>query len=105
MSLTDKEKLLIIRRLYQASSKKDEEQYWADRNIPYRYIPVSEFSQRYKSFHVGEKLRSELSVPYDKKQYHKAALVTNKFSVPKGKLFKAAWDKEWLLMSNLSSIY
>nr|GFC19642.1 ABC transporter G family member 35-like [Tanacetum cinerariifolium] len=68
------------------TSKKDQEQYWADRNRQYRFIPVSEFSQRYKSFHVGEKLRSELSVPYDKSQSHQAALVTKKFLVPKGEL-------------------
>ncbi|PWA81546.1 plant PDR ABC transporter associated [Artemisia annua] len=91
--------------LQEVTSKKDQEQYWADRNRPYRYIPVSEFSQRYKSFHVGEKLRSELSVPYDKNQSHKAALVTKKFLVPKRELFKAAWDKEWLLMKRNAFIY
>nr|GFA61436.1 ABC transporter G family member 35-like [Tanacetum cinerariifolium] len=87
------------------TSKKDQEQYWADRNRQYRFIPVSEFSQRYKSFHVGEKLRSELSVPYDKSQSHQAALVTKKFLVPKGELFNAAWDKEWLLMKRNAFIY
>ncbi|GJY22822.1 ABC transporter G family member 35-like protein, partial [Tanacetum coccineum] len=91
--------------LQEVTSKKDQEQYWADRNRPYRFIQVSEFSQRYKSFHVGEKLRSELSVPYDKSQSHKAALVTKKFLVPKGELFKAAWDKEWLLMKRNAFIY
>ncbi|KAJ0890826.1 putative ABC-type xenobiotic transporter [Helianthus annuus] len=49
--------------LQEVTSKKDQEQYWADRNKAYRYIPVSEFVERFKSFHVGEKLRQELSVP------------------------------------------
>ncbi|GKD29304.1 hypothetical protein Tco_1240082 [Tanacetum coccineum] len=64
-------------KLQEVSPKKDQEQYWADRNILYRYILIIYFSQRYKSFHVDEKLRSELSVK-------------NKFLVPKGELFKAA---------------
>ncbi|PWA46848.1 plant PDR ABC transporter associated [Artemisia annua] len=91
--------------LQEVTSKKDQEQYWADRNRPYRYVPVSEFAQRFKSFHVGEKLQHELSVPYDKSQSHKAALVTKKFLVPKMELLKASWDKEWLLMKRNAPIF
>ncbi|KAK9054723.1 hypothetical protein SSX86_025802 [Deinandra increscens subsp. villosa] len=91
--------------LQEVTSKKDQEQYWADRNRAYRYIPVSEFSQRFKSFHVGEKMQSELSVPYDKNQSHKAALVYKKYLVPKMELFKASWDKELLLMKRNAPIY
>ncbi|KAK8994791.1 hypothetical protein V6N11_045862 [Hibiscus sabdariffa] len=42
--------------LQEVTSKKDQEQYWVDRSKPYRYIPVSEFASRFKSFHVGMKL-------------------------------------------------
>ncbi|XP_076904317.1 ABC transporter G family member 35-like [Bidens hawaiensis] len=91
--------------LQEVTSKKDQEQYWADRNRAYRYIPVSEFSQRFKSFHVGDKLQRELSVPYDKSQSHKAALVYKKYLVPKIDLLKASWDKEILLMKRNAPIY
>ncbi|KAK1422488.1 hypothetical protein QVD17_25633 [Tagetes erecta] len=91
--------------LQEVTSKKDQEQYWADRNTEYRYISVGEFSQRFKSFHVGEKLQHELSLPYDKKQSHKAALVYKKYLVPKMQLLKASWDKEVLLMKRNAPIY
>ncbi|XP_076952083.1 ABC transporter G family member 35-like [Bidens hawaiensis] len=91
--------------LQEVTSKKDQEQYWADRNTAYRYIPVSEFSQRFKTFHVGEKLQHELSVPYDKNQSHKAALVYKKYLVSKMELLKASWDKEVLLMKRNAFVY
>ncbi|KAI3671594.1 hypothetical protein L1987_87333 [Smallanthus sonchifolius] len=91
--------------LQEVTSRKDQEQYWADRNRAYRYIPVSEFSQRFKSFHVGQKLQHELSVPYDKNQSHKAALVYKKYLVPKMELLKASWDKEILLMKRNAPVY
>ncbi|XP_024968958.1 ABC transporter G family member 35-like isoform X4 [Cynara cardunculus var. scolymus] len=91
--------------LQEVTSKKDQEQYWADRSKPYRYIPVSELAQRFKHFHVGEKLTNELSVPYNKSQSHKAALVFKKYLVSKRELLKASWDKEWLLMKRNSFVY
>ncbi|CAH1422174.1 unnamed protein product [Lactuca virosa] len=91
--------------LQEVTSKKDQEQYWADKNRPYRYISVSEFSKRFKNFHVGEKLKNELSIPYDKSKSHQAALVFKKYLVPKMELLKASWDKEWLLMKRNAFIY
>ncbi|XP_019056482.1 PREDICTED: ABC transporter G family member 36-like [Tarenaya hassleriana] len=89
--------------LQEVTSKKDQEQYWADQNRPYRYIPVSEFASRFKSFHVGKQLHNELSVPFDKSRGHKAALVFDKFSIPKMELLKASWDKEWLFEERWTS--
>ncbi|GMN37142.1 hypothetical protein TIFTF001_006571 [Ficus carica] len=91
--------------LQEVTSRKDQEQYWADRSKPYRYVPVSEFVNRFKRFHVGMRLENELSVPYDKAQSHKAALVFSKYSVPKMELLKACFDKEWLLVKRNSFIY
>ncbi|KAJ9568576.1 hypothetical protein OSB04_004542 [Centaurea solstitialis] len=91
--------------LQEVTSKKDQEQYWADRDRPYRYTPVSEFAQRFKRFRVGEKLAEELSVPYDKSQSHKAALVFKEFLVSKRELLKASWDKEWLLIKRNGFVY
>ncbi|KAI7727852.1 hypothetical protein M8C21_031340, partial [Ambrosia artemisiifolia] len=47
--------------LQEVTSKKDQEQYWADRTKPYRYISVTEFTKRFQRFHVGLRLENELS--------------------------------------------
>ncbi|KAL5976774.1 transcription factor [Asimina triloba] len=91
--------------LQEVTSKKDQEQYWADKRRPYRYIPVSEFSDRFKRFHVGLNLARELSAPYDERKSHKAALVFSKYSVPKKELLKASFSKEWLLIKRNSFFY
>lgn len=91
--------------MLQVTSRKDQEQYWADRSKPYRYIPVTEFANKFKRFHVGMHLENELSVPYDKSRAHRAALVFNKYSVRKMELLKACWDKEWLLIKRNSFVY
>ncbi|KAL3618291.1 transcription factor [Castilleja foliolosa] len=91
--------------LQEVTSKKDQEQYWSNRNRPYHYISVREFASRFKRFHVGQRLDNELSVPYDKTRNHKAALVFKRFSVPKMELLKANFDKEWLLIKRNSFVY
>lgn len=96
---------VLIDYVLQVTSKKDQEQYWSDRTKPYRYIPVSEFASRFKRFHVGMRIENELSVPYDKSLVHRAALVFKRFSVSKTELFKACWDKEWLLIKRHSFVY
>ncbi|KAK6268105.1 hypothetical protein QUC31_012265 [Theobroma cacao] len=91
--------------LQEVTSKKDQEQYWADRSKPYRYITVTEFANRFKRFHVGMRLENELSVPFDKSRGHRAALAFQKYSVSKVELLKACWDKEWLLIKRNSFLY
>ncbi|KAL2940233.1 ABC transporter G family member 42 [Bienertia sinuspersici] len=85
--------------------QEDQEQYWADTSKPYRYIPVSEFVTRFKRFHVGLRQDNELSVPYDKTQSHKAALVYDRYSVPYTELLKASFDKEWMLIKRNPFVY
>ncbi|PIN12257.1 Pleiotropic drug resistance proteins (PDR1-15), ABC superfamily [Handroanthus impetiginosus] len=91
--------------LQEVTSRKDQEQYWADRTKPYEFIPVSEFAKRFKHFHVGLRLENELSIPYDKNRSHKASLVFKKYQVPKRELLKANFDKEWLLIKRNSFFY
>ncbi|KAI3455483.1 hypothetical protein Pfo_012146 [Paulownia fortunei] len=91
--------------LQEVTSEKDQEQYWADRRKAYKYVPVGEFAERFKHFHVGMQLQDELSVPYDKDQSHKAALVYDKYLVPRRLLLKANFDKEWLLIKRNSFFY
>ncbi|QCE08996.1 ATP-binding cassette [Vigna unguiculata] len=91
--------------LQEVTSRKDQEQYWINRNIPYHYITVSEFANRFKQFHVGRQLENELSAPFDKSKGHRAALVFKKYTVPTRGLLKACWDKEWLLIKRNSFVY
>ncbi|VAI89893.1 unnamed protein product [Triticum turgidum subsp. durum] len=90
--------------LQEVTSKKDQEQYWADKQRPYRYISVSEFAQTFKRFHVGLQLENHLSVPFDKSRSHQAALVFSKHSVSTRELLKASFDKEWLLIKRNSFV-
>ncbi|XP_047160800.1 ABC transporter G family member 36-like isoform X1 [Vigna umbellata] len=91
--------------LQEVTSRKDQEQYWINRNIPYHYITVSEFANRFKQFHVGMQLENELSVAFDRSKGHRAALVFKKYTVPTMGLLKACWDKELLLIKRNSFVY
>ncbi|WCJ41760.1 ABC transporter G family member 34 [Euphorbia peplus] len=91
--------------LQEVTSKKDQEQYWYKKNQPYRYVSVSEFSQAFGSFHIGEEISEELSVPFDKSRTHPAALVKEKYGIPNWEIMKACFSREWLLMKRNSFIY
>jgi ABC-type multidrug transport system ATPase subunit len=91
--------------LQEVTSKKDQQQYWAWRDQPYRYVTVREFADAFQSFHVGLKLAQELSEPYDKTKSHPAALTFSRYGVNKKELFKACFWREWLLMRRNSFVY
>lgn len=91
--------------LQEVTSKKDQEQYWADTSKQYRYITVPEFVNHFKKFRTGIELSRELSIPFEKSSGHEAALVFKKYSVPTKKLLKACFDKEWLLIKRNSFFY
>ncbi|XP_057470461.1 pleiotropic drug resistance protein 2-like isoform X2 [Actinidia eriantha] len=89
--------------LQEVTSKKDQEQYWFRKNVPYRYISVLEFVQRFNSFQIGQKLFG--GSPFDRTKAHPAALVTQKYGISNKDLFKACLAKEWLLMKRNSFVY
>ncbi|KAH9298064.1 hypothetical protein KI387_029746, partial [Taxus chinensis] len=91
--------------LQEVTSRKDQQQYWASLDRPYRYIPIVEFVKSFRSFHVGKKLSEELAVPYDKRKSHPAALATSKYGVGKAELLKASFWREWVLIKRNSFIY
>lgn len=91
--------------LQEVTSKKDQEQYWADRNIPYSFVSAKTFAEAFQSFHVGKKLGDELSAPFDKTKSHPAALSTKKHGVSKMELLKACTSREFLLMKRNSFVY
>ncbi|XP_027084814.1 pleiotropic drug resistance protein 1-like [Coffea arabica] len=91
--------------LQEVTSKKDQEQYWADRNAPYSFVSAKTFAEAFQSFHVGTQLGDELSVRFDKTKSHPAALSTKKYGVSKMELLKACMLREFLLMKRNSFVY
>ncbi|XP_020585995.1 pleiotropic drug resistance protein 2-like isoform X2 [Phalaenopsis equestris] len=87
--------------LQEVTSRRDQEQYWFREDQRYRYVPVSEFSNSFKTFYIGE----ELEIPFDKSRVHPAALATKKYGMSSWELFKACFDKELLLMKRNSFVY
>ena len=65
------------------TSRKDQEQYWAHKDKPYNFVTVKELAEAFQSFHVGQKLGDDLSVPFDKTKSHPAALTTKNYGVGK----------------------
>lgn len=91
--------------LQEVTSRKDQEQYWADKSRPYQFVPVREFAAAFKNFRVGSKITEELKTPYDKSQSHKAALSFERDSISSKDLFMVNFEKEWLLMKRNSFVY
>ncbi|KAF3795441.1 ABC transporter G family member 39 [Nymphaea thermarum] len=91
--------------LQEVMSKKDQQQYWRDKDSPYRYISAEEFSQAFSSFRVGQQIATELRTPFDKSKSHPAALETTKYGISSWDLFKACFAREWLLMKRNAFVY
>ncbi|WOH10728.1 hypothetical protein DCAR_0730198 [Daucus carota subsp. sativus] len=91
--------------LQEVTSKKDQRQYWVHRNEPYRFITAREFSEAFQSFHVGQRLGTDLATTFDKTKSHPAALTTDKYGVNKTELLKALTARELLLIKRNSFIY
>lgn len=87
------------------TSKKDQEQYWARKDQPYRFVTVTEFAEAFKSYSLGQKIKDELAVPFDKSTSHPAALTTKKYGLGEKELLKACTDRELLLMKRNSFVY
>ncbi|RZC53605.1 hypothetical protein C5167_012465 [Papaver somniferum] len=91
--------------LQEVTSKKDQQQYWARKDEPYSFITVEDFTEAFKSFHVGRKLGEELAIPFNKSKSHPAALSIEKYGVSKTELLKACASREYLLMKRNSFVY
>ncbi|RVW28717.1 Pleiotropic drug resistance protein 1 [Vitis vinifera] len=91
--------------LQEVTSKKDQQQYWARKEVPYRFVTVKEFAEAFQSFHTGRKVGDELASPYDKTKSHPAALTTKKYGVNKKELLDANMSREYLLMKRNSFVY
>ncbi|KAL5786120.1 hypothetical protein ACOSQ2_008512 [Xanthoceras sorbifolium] len=91
--------------LQEVTSKKDQEQYWADKDEPYIFVTVKEFAEAFQSFHIGRNLGDELATPIDKSKSHLAALTTKRYGASTKDLLKACFWREYLLMKRNSFVY
>ncbi|KAL8542958.1 hypothetical protein ACS0TY_003729 [Phlomoides rotata] len=85
------------------TSKKDQQQYWEDNEKPYMFITAREFAAAFKLFHVGQRLVSELAIPFDKTKSHHP--MTKRNGVSNTEILKACFSGEVLLMRQNSLVY
>ncbi|KAA3489342.1 pleiotropic drug resistance protein 1-like [Gossypium australe] len=90
--------------LQEVTSRKDQMQYWARKDQPYRFITANEFAEEFQSFHVGMKLGEELGTPFEKTKSHPAALTTKKYGLGKWELLKACFARELLTEMDRDSV-
>ncbi|KAF2915705.1 hypothetical protein DAI22_09g059200 [Oryza sativa Japonica Group] len=91
--------------LQEVTSRKDQKQYWIGSDDTYQYVPVTMIAEAFQSFHVGQAIRSELAIPFEKSKNHPAALATSKYGVSMKELLKANIYREILLMKRNSFLY
>ncbi|KAJ0079826.1 hypothetical protein Patl1_23926 [Pistacia atlantica] len=91
--------------LQKVISRKDQAQYWFHTELAHNFVSVDIFSQKFNESPLGEKLREDLSVSYDKSKSHKDALSFNVYSLSKWQLFRACMSREFLLMKRNSLVY
>ncbi|EPS72117.1 hypothetical protein M569_02641, partial [Genlisea aurea] len=91
--------------LQEVVSRKDQEQYWALPDRPYRYVSVARFAELFGSYKIGKSLAAGLNFPIDKHYDHPAALSSSKFGVKKMDLLKINFDWQLLLMKRNLFIY
>ncbi|KAJ1435977.1 P-loop containing nucleoside triphosphate hydrolase [Sesbania bispinosa] len=72
--------------LQEVTSRKDQEQYWFRRDLPYQYISVPEFVAHFNNYCIGQQLHEEIQVPFDSNKTHPAALVKEKTEMKHGHL-------------------
>ncbi|XP_024023080.1 ABC transporter G family member 32 [Morus notabilis] len=91
--------------LQEVISKKDQQQYWSNPDLPYRYVPVGKFAEAFRSFHIGKNLSEELNLPFDRRYNHPAALSTSRYGMKRLELLKTSFNWQRLLMKRNSFIY
>lgn len=90
--------------LQEVTSKKDQEQYWfLDKH--YQYVPVAKFVEAFNSFWLGNALSQEMTVQFDKRYNHPAALSTSNYGVKRAELLKISFSWQMLLLKRNSFVY
>ncbi|CAI0473877.1 unnamed protein product [Linum tenue] len=105
MGFTCPERKAIADFLQEVISRNDQQQYWSHEDQPYCFITVKEFSDAFLSFHVGKRMKEEMSIPFEKDMSNPFALATNKYGTTKMELLKACMAREFLLMKRNSIVH
>uniref|UniRef100_A0A1J3CBG8 ABC transporter G family member 42 n=1 Tax=Noccaea caerulescens TaxID=107243 RepID=A0A1J3CBG8_NOCCA len=91
--------------LQEVISRKDQEQYWYRRDIPYCYVSIDTFVEKFKKSGLGLQLEEEVSKSYEKSQTQKDGLCFRKYSLSNWEMLKACSRREFLLMKRNSFVY
>ncbi|XP_058724834.1 pleiotropic drug resistance protein 1-like [Vicia villosa] len=91
--------------LQEVTSRKDQWQYWANKDEPYSFVTVKDFAEAFQIFHIGQKLGDELANPFDKSKSPANILTTKKYGVNMKELLKACASREFLLMKRNSFVH
>ncbi|BBN01006.1 hypothetical protein Mp_2g03890 [Marchantia polymorpha subsp. ruderalis] len=91
--------------LQEVTSKKDQKQYWADKDKPYIYISVEEMAAAFKAYPTGQELASYMETPFERRKSHPAALVRNKYALTGWQLVKACTEREMTLIKRNAFLY
>lgn len=91
--------------LQEVTSRKDQEQYWADKSKPYEFVPVKDFANAFGNSPDGVRMAEELKIPFDKEKSHDGALAFKRYTLSTMELIRINFDKEWLLMKRNAFIY
>ncbi|KAF8034804.1 hypothetical protein BT93_C0965 [Corymbia citriodora subsp. variegata] len=91
--------------LQEVISRKDQAQYWQHHELPYSYISVDMFCNKFKESNCGMRLDQELSDTFNRSKSHKDALSFNVYSLSRWELLRACMMRELLLMRRNSFIY
>ncbi|CAJ1970634.1 unnamed protein product [Sphenostylis stenocarpa] len=91
--------------LQEVTSKKDQEQYWADPSKPYTFVSVPDIALAFKNSKFGRYMESMQSHSYDRSKSHPSALARSKYAVPRWDTAKACFARELLLIKRHSFLY
>ncbi|KAE9604447.1 putative sulfate-transporting ATPase [Lupinus albus] len=99
------ERKAVADYLQEVTSKKDQGQYWFNKEKPYRHISVNEFAKSFMSFHVGKAIQRELATPFDRSKSHPAALTKSKYGTNKKELLMACLEREFILTKRMAFVH
>ncbi|CAK0748752.1 hypothetical protein CVIRNUC_001857 [Coccomyxa viridis] len=93
--------------LQEVTSKKDQAQYWADASKPYRFMPVKEFADAFAASPLGRRRAEEVEkcCGPPKEPPTPDPLVRTKYALGPLAVFRACFQREWVLMRRHSFVY
>lgn len=91
--------------LLQITSEKDQTQYWHKKEMPYRFITVNEFSEKFKCSNIGNKLQEVVSEKYDNHHSNANVIPFSTNSTTKWELLRTCMAREYLLMKRNSFVH